>query len=48
MDQVIINSYFFDLGGDSLCSIKLVSEVYSVLDVYNRQSCTFVVNTYAG
>ena len=29
LDKVSINSNFFDLGGDSLCSIKLVSEVYT-------------------
>ena len=33
MEQVSINSDFFDLGGDSLCSIKLVSEVYSVFNI---------------
>lgn len=32
MEQISINSDFFDLGGDSLCSIKLVSEVYSVFN----------------
>lgn len=33
MDKISIDSNFFDLGGDSLCSIKLVSEVYSKLNV---------------
>ncbi len=29
LDKISINSSFFDLGGDSLCSIKLVSEIYT-------------------
>ena len=33
VDNISINSSFFDLGGDSLCSIKLVSEIYSSLNV---------------
>lgn len=31
--MISTNANFFDLGGDSLCSIKLVSEVYSKLNV---------------
>lgn len=31
--KVSTNANFFDLGGDSLCSIKLVSEVYSKLNI---------------
>lgn len=42
IEKVSINSSFFDLGGDSLCSIKLVSEVYTnfktkinIKDIFN-------------
>ena len=33
MEKISTNANFFDLGGDSLCSIKLVSEIYSKLQV---------------
>lgn len=33
MDKISVNSDFFDLGGDSLCSIKLVSEIYSIFNI---------------
>lgn len=42
LDKISINSNFFDLGGDSLCSIKLVSEIYTnfktkinIKDIFN-------------
>lgn len=33
INNISINANFFDLGGDSLCSIKLISEIYSALNV---------------
>lgn len=33
IENISINMNFFNLGGDSLCSIKLISEVYSTLMV---------------
>lgn len=33
LEKISVNADFFDLGGDSLCSIKLVSEIYSKLHI---------------
>lgn len=33
MDSISLHMNFFDLGGDSLCAIKLVSEIYSKLNI---------------
>lgn len=34
IDRISTNSDFFELGADSLCSIKLISEVYEKLNVH--------------
>ncbi|MBR3134720.1 MAG: amino acid adenylation domain-containing protein [Clostridia bacterium] len=33
IDNISINDNFFDLGGDSLCSIKLVSQIYNKFNI---------------
>jgi hypothetical protein len=34
IEKISINNDFFEIGGDSLCSIQLLSEIYTAKELY--------------